>query len=654
MPHATFAGHEEDRPGVGPLVRKRFAAFALALSFLCAAAEAADVRESRKAFLRARAAIGEGNYQQALELYRKVIELLPEDAVVRFEYAQLLRDLNVGDEAIKQAREVVRLDPKLVEGHRLLGGLELAASERDPSRLDVAIAELEQARKLAPGDPSIAAPLARALLARGRSADAARVLEETGDAGGHPALVRLTAEAKAKSGRVKEAEALYRSLLEANPRDRDTAAALIDLYEDDDQLDRALELLKTLEKTDPENPAIPERITLDLARAGRFAEAEKRARDLAARRPENRGIRRLLAQVLFEKGSSPEGEKILRALIAEEPDDESTRRALVGEMLRERRFSEARTFIEEGLKRGAEDPRKIPAREAANVELGYLAFLQKDYARARQILAPLAVKGNAVNGRALRIFAGAARDGEAFPAGLEVARAALAAEPDRPEWAALVAEFQRRAGETRKAEEALAKLAASPNPEEVLAAADVYTRVKDFPAAARVAREAARRFPESSEALFRLGASLERSGATVEAEKTFRELLARRPNDSAAQNYLGYMWADRGIRLEEARDLLEKAVAREPRNGAYQDSLGWVYFRLGRLEKAQVHLAAAKQREPDDPTIEEHLGDLSERQGDTAKAIAHWERALALKHDEPEKVRQKLARLAGKTSGREQ
>jgi tetratricopeptide (TPR) repeat protein len=632
-------------------VKKLFAAAGLFLALGCATASAADLRESRKAFLRARAAIGEGNYQQALELYRKVIELLPGDAVVRFEYAQLLRDLNVGDEAIKQAREVVRLDPGLVEGRRLLGGLELAAAERDPSRLDVAIAELEEARKLAAGDPSIAAPLARALLARGRAADAARVLDETGEAGAHPAIVRLSAEAKAKSGRLKEAETIYRGLLDANPQDRDTAAALIDLYEEDDRIDRALELLQKLEKADPENPAIPERITLDLARAGRFAEAEKRARDLAARRPENRAIRRLLAQVLFEKGSSPEGEKILRALAAEDPDDDATRRALVAEMLRERRFAEAQTLLQDSVKRGAEDPRRIPAREAANVELGYLAFLQKDYARALEILGPLAVNSGAVNARAVRIFAGAARDGEAFAKGLDVARAAAAAEPARPEWKALVAEFERRSGDAKKADEALAKLAASPNPEDVLAAADVYTRVKDFAAAARVAREASRRFPESSEALFRLGAALERSGATAEAEKTFLQLLAGRPNDSAAQNYLGYMWADRGIRLEEARELLEKAVAREPRNGAYLDSLGWVYFRLGRLEKAQTYLVAAREREPDDPTIEEHLGDLSERQGDTAKAIAHWERALTLKHEEPDKVRQKLARLARKSSG---
>jgi predicted Zn-dependent protease len=628
-------------------MKTRLAAAGLVIALATGSLLGADVRETRKAFLRARTAISEGRYREALELYRKVIELLPEDAVVRFEYAQLLRDLNVGDEAIKQAREVVRIDPKFVEGHRLLGALEFAASERDPSRLDAAIGELEEARKLTPGDPSIAAPLARALLSRGKAAEAARVLDEAGEPA-QPALARLAAEAKAKSGRTKEAEDIYRGLLDDNPDDRETAAALIDLYEGDDRMDDALELLVKLEKTDAENSAIPERITLDLARAGRFAEAEKRARDLAAKRPENRAIRRLLAQVLFEKGSSPEGEKILRALIVEDPDDDATRRSLVQELMRERRFTDARTILEDGIKRAGDDPRKIPARDAQNVELGYLAVLQKDYARAQTILTPLAVKGSVVNPRAVRIAATGLREKEDFAAGVALAKAAAAAQPDESEWTALLAEFQYRSGDKAQSAKTLEKLSNSPELEDVLAAADVSARVKDFAGAAKLARAASTKFPESSEALFRLGSSLERSGSPVEAEKIFQKLLEKRPNDSATQNYLGYMWADKGIRLEEAKDLLEKAVAREPRNGAYLDSLGWAYFRLGRLEKAEGLLAAAKEQDPDDPTIEEHLGDLSERQGDLRKAAAHWEHALELKHDEPDKVRQKLARLARK------
>jgi tetratricopeptide (TPR) repeat protein len=210
-------GHEHGAGGVWSNMKSRVAAIAAAL-LLSAAVPAQDLRESRKTFLRARAAIAEGSYREALDLYRKVIEVLPGDAVVRFEYAQLLRDLNVPEEAFKQAQEVVRLDPKLVEGHRLLGGLELAAAERDPSRLAKAIEELEAARKLAPGDPAIAAPLARALLAKGRAAEAAAVLEEAGEARAQPALARISAEAKAKSGRTKEAQEIYRTLLEQTRR----------------------------------------------------------------------------------------------------------------------------------------------------------------------------------------------------------------------------------------------------------------------------------------------------------------------------------------------------------------------------------------------------------------------------------------------------
>ena len=67
---------------------------------------------------------------------------------------------------------------------------------------------------------------------------------------------------------------------------------------------------------------------------------------------------------------------------------------------------------------------------------------------------------------------------------------------------------------------------------------------------------------------------------TGSAEAVFRELLALRPDFAPALNYLGYMNADRGVHLEEALALIEKAVALEPDNGSYLDSLGWVLYRI--------------------------------------------------------------------------
>ena len=75
-------------------------------------------------------------------------------------------------------------------------------------------------------------------------------------------------------------------------------------------------------------------------------------------------------------------------------------------------------------------------------------------------------------------------------------------------------------------------------------------------------------------------------------------------------NYLGYMLADRGTRLDEALGYIRRAVALDPQNGAYLDSLGWVYYKMGNYELAEENLRRASERMGDDPTIHDHLGEL--------------------------------------------
>ncbi|HEY1435367.1 MAG TPA: tetratricopeptide repeat protein, partial [Thermoanaerobaculia bacterium] len=417
------------------------AALMLALALATPAGAPDPMVDSRKTFLAARTAITDGRYQDALALYRKVLVVVPNDPIVHLEYAQLLRDLNVTDEAAKQAREAARLDPDLAEARRLLGSLELAAAEKDPSRLPAAIEELSAAHRLGPSDAGTSVTLARALLAAERPAEAAAILDELPELAGQPAIQRLTAEAKAKSGQYHEAEELYQALWEADPGDREIAAALIDLYEDQDKLDEALGVLEKLSARDPENQAVKERIVLDLARAGRFPESEQRARDVVAKRPENRAAQRLLATVLFERGSTVEGEKILRALIEADADDPSTRRALASELVRERRFDEARAMYDEMVRAAGEDPRKADSRLAATVELGFIAYLQRDYAGARRILGPIALANGEVHDRAARILLAADRDAEDYADGRDRARAFAAAKPSDAEWEAQAAEF---------------------------------------------------------------------------------------------------------------------------------------------------------------------------------------------------------------------
>ena len=89
-----------------------------------------------------------------------------------------------------------------------------------------------------------------------------------------------------------------------------------------------------------------------------------------------------------------------------------------------------------------------------------------------------------------------------------------------------------------------------------------------------------------------------------------RDVLAREPENPTALNFLGYLFADHNRKLDEAVDLIQRALARDPDNGAYLDSLGWAYYRLGRLEDARTQLERAIRVMGGDPIIHEHLGDV--------------------------------------------
>ena len=121
--------------------------------------------------------------------------------------------------------------------------------------------------------------------------------------------------------------------------------------------------------------------------------------------------------------------------------------------------------------------------------------------------------------------------------------------------------------------------------------------------------------------------------------------LAIDPDDGRTLNYLGYMWADRGENLDQALELIQRAVALEPNNGAYVDSLGWVYYRLGRYSEARHHLEEAARLMPSDATILEHLGDLYVALEIPDKARETYRRALAIDDDNVEGLKRKLARL---------
>jgi tetratricopeptide (TPR) repeat protein len=130
--------------------------------------------------------------------------------------------------------------------------------------------------------------------------------------------------------------------------------------------------------------------------------------------------------------------------------------------------------------------------------------------------------------------------------------------------------------------------------------------------------------------LFNLGSGLERAGRYDESVQVFRRLLIIDGQHAPSLNYLGYMFAERDIHLEEALDLITQAVALQPRNASYLDSMGWVLHRLGRESEAQRFLEEAAVLDSNSVETLDHLGDVLLKSGDINAARDTWERAMQL------------------------
>ena len=144
-------------------------------------------------------------------------------------------------------------------------------------------------------------------------------------------------------------------------------------------------------------------------------------------------------------------------------------------------------------------------------------------------------------------------------------------------------------------------------------------------AAARQLRTAA---PDDPRGMYVLAQVLEARADYAGAEQALRDLLKRDPADATALNYLGYMFAERGQHLDEAVDLVQRALKIDPGNPSFLDSLGWAYYQQGKLDLADGPLSEAAAKMPNNSVIQDHLGDLRFKQKRFTDATAAWERSL--------------------------
>ena len=129
-----------------------------------------------------------------------------------------------------------------------------------------------------------------------------------------------------------------------------------------------------------------------------------------------------------------------------------------------------------------------------------------------------------------------------------------------------------------------------------------------------------------------------------------KKAMELNPKNAAALNYLGYTWAEMGIQLDEAEDLITRALKLQPNDGFYIDSLGWVYYQKGEYPRAVEQLERAVEITVDDPTIIEHLADAYEKVGKSDRAVTRYREALkrTKENDQIKRIRDKIQRLEKK------
>jgi tetratricopeptide (TPR) repeat protein len=167
----------------------------------------------------------------------------------------------------------------------------------------------------------------------------------------------------------------------------------------------------------------------------------------------------------------------------------------------------------------------------------------------------------------------------------------------------------------------------------------VYQRAKKFDQAQSLLMTAMQRFPNEQQLFFLQGSLYEKQKKYDDAEKAFRKSLDFEKDDPATLNYLGYMYAMRGIHLDQAEAMLQKAVQTDPTNGAYLDSLGWIYYKQNKFELAEGYLKKAAIFVNTDADIHDHLGDLYFKTKRYDDARSEWNKSIQLSTEQEDIAR---------------
>ena len=157
-----------------------------------------------------------------------------------------------------------------------------------------------------------------------------------------------------------------------------------------------------------------------------------------------------------------------------------------------------------------------------------------------------------------------------------------------------------------------------------------YLQKDQFDDAARALEEGISQNPKNADLHFNLGTVYDKLNRFDDVVRVMEAAIKLDPHHADALNYLGYSYAERGVKIDQALSLTKQAVALKPSNGYYIDSLAWALFKSGLFTEALTEMKRAVALAGDDPVLYEHLGDIYAKQRNLSAARESWLRALEL------------------------
>ncbi|MFH1981378.1 MAG: tetratricopeptide repeat protein [Pseudomonadota bacterium] len=382
-----------------------------------------------------------------------------------------------------------------------------------------------------------------------------------------------------------------------------------------------------------------------------------------------------LGRIAASNGDDKTAEALFSQALAIKDDLDEPRFELVEIFKRQRRIDEAIALYRDLLTRNEDNLR-------AALGLGVLYYEVGKKQESRNLLGDIG-RRFASDTRLARTIAGQYVDRKAYDAARIILEGVMPAQPDSPEllylagltfeglndWETAVTYLRRIPAssglyrdaaihvafiyqEKEKIDEAIDYLKGvlpniTDNAELYYYLGSLYEEKDALADAVQWLKQGLEKAPDDVKMAFRLGVVYDKQGNKEASIAQMQKTIALDPEHASALNYLGYTYADMGVKLDEAEALIKKALSIKPDDGYITDSLGWVYFKKGQFAEALEWLGKAVALTPEDPVILEHLGDAYHRTGDSQEALRYYRQALEKKTQDREPLVEKLRQIEG-------